>query len=245
MFNGFTGQILTSPDVALRRALRFGPGPIGFDTSLYIAGYVADEPQSTTLTSSHSRIQIINPAAARTILLPKDGIRKGEVFSIINRSAFDMTIQASDASAIDIIATGYIKFVALQDTPVDNGDWYVFDVYEQFNHVTTVNNLWVTPPALTIKLTRHNNTVTYFYYQTTNASKINTNDPVISDALPGRFRPSAGFRISVPIYNNGAYDAGWITIPTTGLCSWDIRTLTNWTITTFAGLRGTSGSYRL
>lgn len=216
------GQMLTQPDIALRRALRLGPGPIGFDDSLFISGYVADEPQSTTLTQSHNRIQIINPAASRIILLPSAGIRSGETFIIINRSAtYTATVQAADASAIDVISTGYIKITSLQDTPADNGDWHVSDVYEYSLLTTDILNYEAGDPPADIHMTRHNKQITIgFDFSNGSASKVGTGNPRTNDAFAARFRPTYTMYQGTSIRDNGVYQAGIMRVVSTGLLEW-------------------------
>jgi len=238
--------MLNSPDVSLRRALRLSPGPLGYDTELFSAGYVANEPQSTTLTSSHNRIQIIDPAAARTIKMPSAGIRAGEVFVIVNRStSYDVTIQASDASAIDIIRTGFIKIIALQNTPVANTGWYVENVYEEYSYSTTVTNLYATNPTITINVTRNNSQIIIRHTSTTAAAKNTTNDPRTSVVLPARFRVPVTCRIPTIVQNNGTNQTGACLLRDNGRINWEPSGLGSWTAAANAQLFSTHLFYSL
>ena len=240
------GQLLNSPDIVLRGLLRLSPGPVRTDSEgLFSGGYVANEPESLVLTKSHNRLQIINPAASRTILLPSTGIRAGEIVTLVNRStAYVVTVQAADASAIDILATGFIVVAAITDDPADNSAWSVVDVYETTDHTTTMTNLFASPPAVTIRFCRQGKSVTYIQPPIGMGTKSGTGNPTLTVAVPPRFRVSIVYN-SALIMNNGTYGPGWVFFPANGLWQWRRADLSTWTNGANAGIPNTAGGYRL
>lgn len=104
---------------------------------------------TTTLTRDDYRSQIFNLSAARTVVLPTTGIKKGEVFVIAARTGIDgvshLTVQASDASELTTatsgmpasIMRGYSVIQALIDTPVTASDWVVTESREAGATITT------------------------------------------------------------------------------------------------------------
>ncbi len=77
-----------------------------------------------TLTSYDNQGQVFDLSGAEVVLLPTANVKKGDVYNIAERgNAFDLSVQASDASLLEIIRNTEIKLVALVDTPVANTDW--------------------------------------------------------------------------------------------------------------------------
>ena len=244
--SGILGQMLNSPDVILRRALRFSPGPIGYDNHLFYAGYVGDEPEGTSLTYSMNRVQVINPAAARTIQLPSKNIRAGEVVTIVNRStSYAMTIQSSAAGAIDIISYGYIVVAALQAAPTAAAHWHVIEVYEHHIHTSEINDLFSVDPELDINLIRHNYSVTFGFDGTANNTKSTTGNPYLTTAILSRFRPPGNRRHAGFIRNNGTNQVGWLKITANGVWEWEMPTLGAWTNAASAAVGSLTGAYSL
>lgn len=92
--------------------------------------YVGTDPEvggSTpfTLTTSHNRHQIINPAGAITIKLPTTGVLAGESWTIVNQSTNVVTVQSSGANTIQKINNDTLVVVALQNTPTAATHWRV------------------------------------------------------------------------------------------------------------------------
>lgn len=121
------------------------------DNGVRFIGYVGTNPEvggssPFQLTSSHKRVQIVNPGAAITIKLPTTGIISGEEVTIVNRSAaYEVSIQSSGANAIDSLHRGHITLRALVDTPTSAANWKVVDyasfyaVGGQLANVSTTN----------------------------------------------------------------------------------------------------------
>jgi len=93
--------------------------------------YIGTNPQvggSTPfqMTVGNNRTSILNPSSNITVKLPTTDIIEGEPLKIINRSTYTITIQSSDASAVDTIeGVGMREITPLQDTPTSNSHWLV------------------------------------------------------------------------------------------------------------------------
>lgn len=98
------------------------------DLSIQLAGSrgnirASEAGGTTTLTVADDPYQIFDLSAGRTLILPTTSVLAGATYKIVNDSSFNLTVQASDASVITILAYGSAEFVALITTPIDNGDW--------------------------------------------------------------------------------------------------------------------------
>lgn len=243
-------QMLQSPDSILRKNLRLSSGPFGYDTELFSAAYVATEPEglsgsTATLTTSHNRIQVINPGSNRIILLPDAGIRSGEILTIVNRSGNHVTIRAADASNIDIIDLGYIKLIALADNPAGNTEWYVFDVYEEYSLDTDIDNLFGTDPTVTLSLVRSNGSVSYTFTDTSTNTKSGTGNPTTLTASADRFRPTLNLVACTFVMDNGVWQPGALEIRGDGTFVWYNSTLSTWTSGANARISRAVGAYPL
>lgn len=201
------------------------------------ADYVGANPEPGgttpfTLTNAHKRIQTINLSADAVIKLPTTSIKAGERWRVNNRGTLtnDCSIQASDASAIDVIRRGHIELMALIDTPVASTDWTVVDVYEEYSHSSVITNISAT--SKTFNVTRTNKVVSVaLSSQELIASKPNTTDPVIATRLVARHTPATIKRFAQLHANNAASAIGYATITTGGLISWSLATGAIWTST--------------
>lgn len=94
-----------------------------------VVGTVAANDSNVTFTDSDKRIQICTPTAARTYTLPTTSIKAGEVWEFYNQATtatYGITVNASDATTVSLcFPTGYLKLIALQDTPTTNTHWKV------------------------------------------------------------------------------------------------------------------------
>lgn len=124
---------------------------------------------TTTLTDGDIRTQVFNLSAARTVVLPTTAIKSGDVWTIHNQGAFDLSVQTSDASPMTLaggalqdatIRNGYVILVALQDAPTTELHWRVTEVYETYalGTITTANSGALTTNNVTMNpiLVRHN-----------------------------------------------------------------------------------------
>lgn len=91
---------------------------------------------TTTLTSGDNYYQVFNLSANRTLVLPSSGIAQGAVFTIVNRSAFNLEIQADDNSVITTLAYGHVTLITLSSAPATNTDWKL----SEYNAAGTVSN---------------------------------------------------------------------------------------------------------
>lgn len=79
---------------------------------------------TTTMTSADVAQQYWIGSLTQTVKLPTTGIANGQQFTILNRSSGNVTVQASDASAIQIMTSGTQLFLTANiATPVSSSDW--------------------------------------------------------------------------------------------------------------------------
>jgi hypothetical protein len=140
--NGTSGQLLIAAGAATPAWGNTVSALTKFTGGGYSNHYVGTNPEvggasPFLLTSSHKRTQIISPAGAITVELPTANIIAGEVWTIMNRSVFDVTVRSSDDDEIDLVANGKIVLVALQNTPTDILHWYILDLWDRTENSTT------------------------------------------------------------------------------------------------------------
>jgi hypothetical protein len=94
----------------------------GFTTQATAAG-------TTTMSVTSSKTQVFSGGSTQIVKLPTTGLVAGFQYRIINTSTGAVTIQASGATQITILAPGTSAlFTALIATPTLNTDWtYVYD----------------------------------------------------------------------------------------------------------------------
>lgn len=149
-----------------------------------------------TLTSTDARTQSMAPSASHNVDLPSTGVLQGEVFTIINRAAagtLELTVRSSDTTALDTFAAGFIKVVALQDTPTTGAHWHRLEIFEEYEYSP---NFTFTGGAScgteVVRITRHNDSVSLWIGQTIQATNaVNPNTGVINSDTdpPSRFHP--------------------------------------------------------
>ena len=115
-----------------------------FEGGGVVVGTIAANDSNVTFTDADKRIQICTPTAARTYTLPTTSIKAGEVWEFFNQattSTYVITVQSSGANTIDyVMPAGYLKLIALQDTPTTAAHWKVL----------TANSSWLSyTPAFT------------------------------------------------------------------------------------------------
>lgn len=186
---------------------------------LDVAQYVGTNPEPGgsspfQLVSTNHRVQIINPAGAITIKMPTTNLLAGEEWIIINQSTNNVTIQASDASALTIINTGYAVFRTLQATPVANTAWRLVTVSEASS---TTGNLTATnfpTTSITIIWARLNNWVEIYVrgasaYGAAATGTLNSALTLDVSGVPSRLYPGSTTPVAItPVYNSGTQQAG-------------------------------------
>lgn len=91
---------------------------------------------TTTLLSTDNRWQIFNLSAGRTVLLPSSGVKSGDLVRIDLRTAFPLIIQSSGAAEVTrLLSAGYVKYMALIDSPITAADWLYVNGSEVVNAV--------------------------------------------------------------------------------------------------------------
>lgn len=98
----------------------------------------------TTLTATSNRTQKVPTTAARIYTLPTTGIVAGEQWVLENTGYFDLTVKASNGTAITYanaaagsagdptIQIGRVVLEAIQATPTTPGHWRVVSVSEEY-----------------------------------------------------------------------------------------------------------------
>ena len=128
------------------------------------------ESGSITISDKDLRDQIFTLTATATITLPSSGIKAGDIFTLYNSSANDLVVNSSNASSLTVanganidatVQGGYVKLIALQDSPTTPAHWRVLDVYEQINNLSiTYGNCIPSTTVTGNNLIRRNNLLT-------------------------------------------------------------------------------------
>lgn len=185
---------------ALVALLRGAGGTKSLPMALATIPFVGTNPEvggatPFQLTKDHARVQVLNPAGAITVKLPTTGIAAGEVVRIANRSAFDVTVQSSDATAFTVanganidatVQSGYVQFVALQNAPTTPAHWLVTDVYSESSFTATATGFTANPTG-TVKTVKRNKTVTIYFPAIQATSNATT---MTITGMPVEIRPS-------------------------------------------------------
>ncbi len=177
----------------------------GFLGGAYSVGNVraSEGAGTTTLTDDDNRNQIFNLSATRLVVLPTTSIKSGDVWTIKNRGAFDLTVQSSDASPMTIagganqdatVNIGRVVLRALQDTPTTEAHWLVEKIEETYTYSTAWSFSTGTGQtnSKAVLLTRIGNVVTVVLqeYEALNAVTSTTPSSLQMDTgIPTRFRP--------------------------------------------------------
>ena len=162
---------------------------------------------TTTLTSTDRRSQVFNLSAARTVVLPTTGIKAGDIITLENIGAFDLTVQSSNATALTVangtnmdatIRKGKVVLIALQDAPTTPSHWKVRDVYEEVSYSDTTTGAISTTATVTL---RRVNNIIHVKGHTTSATAGAAGDITVPGTnMPSRYRPAnnyAGFPTAV------------------------------------------------
>jgi hypothetical protein len=97
----------------------------------------------------------------------------------------------------------------------------LIDYYATGQFVTTVTNLNATPPAITMNWARVGKIVTISSTASiSDASKANTSNPALTDALPTALRPAANRWVTASIRDNNVYSSGIAVVNTAGVITW-------------------------
>lgn len=92
--------------------------------------------------------------------------------------------------------------------------------YEEGTLVTTLNNMGSGTPSITLKCVRRGAMITVQMTSSPSATKTQTSNPTIADALPAAFRPAQQVAFLVLITNNGVSAVGEVTISSAGVIQW-------------------------
>lgn len=184
-------------------------------------------------------------SASRNVILPTNGIRKGDIFILENTTAYDMVVQAANggtpqdltrANSCNLDATvqkGFVMVRATQDSPSTAAHWFVVDLVEHYLlSTTTVNNVGGGNTGMATVGTRKKNVVTlHFNDQPSATNKSGTSNPALSANLTTRLRPSNSNGAYAPslIRNNGVDEIGYIQISSAGAVTWNRGNSTAWT----------------
>lgn len=184
------------------------------------AEYVGTDPEvggSTPfqLTNSHKRIQVINPAGAITVKLPTTNIKAGESVTIVNRSTNLVSIQSSDGDAVEAIQTGFVRCIALQDTPTDTTHWVVAGVQESGSWTAHMVGPFTTND-FTGYFARNRKGVTITVPDTGNQAGNSTASSITVTGLPSRMNPATIHYSFAAIINAGSNSTGTLELSTGG-----------------------------
>lgn len=100
----------------------------------------------TTLVVGDFRNQIFNISVAKSCILPTTGILAGDQFRIENIGSAELGLKSSAGTAFTIansanmdgtIGVGFIRVMALQNTPTTPAHWQVLEVIEKSSWATT------------------------------------------------------------------------------------------------------------
>lgn len=169
------------------------------------SGYLrSSESGSISLTDKDLRDQIFNLSATATVTLPSSGIKTGDIFTLYNSSANDLVVNSSNASSLTVanganidatIQGGFVKLLALQDTPTTPAHWRVLDVYEQINNLSITYGNCI--PSTTVTgnyLIRRNNVCTIRLNAFASDVTANATTTMTTNAfMPVRTRSQGGF----------------------------------------------------
>lgn len=209
---------------------------------------------TTTLSSSDYAWQIFNLTAARTCVLPSTGIVAGQRIFIQNRTFFELTLQASNGSALTVanscnmhgsIQKGSIELIALQATPTTPAHWFVVSVEDQGTFGVTFTQTGGFSQAVTVTYNRIGRSVTLrvpSFGGTTTAASAMTG----SVSIPTGIRPPTNVYKNVPVTNSGAEldTPGVLAALSDGrIMLWRAWITNNFTSGAYAGLLTSGGPY--
>jgi len=132
---------------------------------------VAEGLGTTVLSKSDSFKQLFNLTAARTVQLPSTSVIGGDFFRLENRTAFTLSVSASNGSLLTIanscnqravVNIGWLMLTALQDNPTTPAHWYVLECVDTGSYtpvITASTNVTVNSSAVPHWYQRINNTV--------------------------------------------------------------------------------------
>ena len=101
--------------------------------------------------------------------------------------------------------------------------------YEEYTLTSNILNLDNVAQSFGIKLVKIGNTVTLTNTVYATGTKVNTNDPIVQQSLPIRFRPLAEIYAPWSVYNNNVWVTGAIRIETDGSISFKNAGFGAWT----------------
>lgn len=152
---GTNNQVLTA-DSTQALGLKWA-----FPTAYTVNIRASEGTGTTTFVNADNHYQRFNLSADRTAVLPATGVLAGDVWVFYNPNAFYLTVQADDATQIDIVIGGYIALTALTNAPATFSDWSVTAINSAGEYtVVDSNQTNVSSSTFTIaRFTRVNNEV--------------------------------------------------------------------------------------
>jgi len=131
-----------------------GSGSLSWATAAAVTPNIrsSEGAGTTTLTISDSKWQVFDLSAGRTCVLPTTGVVTGDLYILQNRSNNLLTVQSSNGSEITTSAAGsgsvgtasirfgFVKLIALQNTPTTPAHWLVAECQEEGTYTPTLAN---------------------------------------------------------------------------------------------------------
>lgn len=164
--------------------------------------------------------QIFTLSAARTCVLPSANVLKGQRVRLDNAGAFDLTVQASNGSALTVanstnqeatIQIGYVELVALQDAPTAPTHWRVISLVEEYTATlpTPTGAMTTAGSSRSFKIYRDNKSVRVSILDV-GGTFASTNNISYAALIPLRFRPTTGKVASCVVVSAGNFTGGLI-----------------------------------
>ncbi len=194
-----------------------------FSGGLAQAATIDTSNTNVTLSNTSNRYILFNSfSASRDVTLPTTSIVAGEIFTLVNTTAFDMVVKASGGTALSktssgmdgTVQVGYVVVMALVATPTAATDWRVLDAYESYAYSTTFTFDGTGSPGTSgscgVTATRDGNTVT-IQLATANCNGTSGTGSIsltANTAAPTRMRPTGGNGTSsggAGMINNSAF----------------------------------------
>ena len=222
----FTGGFDTTGDAGIATSDTYGLNLLTDSANVR----ASEGSGTTTLTIADDRRQIFTLSAARTVVLPTSGIRKGEKITLENRGAFLLSIKSSDTTTLTganvasqsvgdpSIEIGKVELIALQDNPTAPSHWFVSDVEESANPTQPVPTgaLDIAMEYRGFRVSRKNK-VAFVGMRESSATAVAASAGInFAAALPTRFMPSLYQYCTSALLNAGILTACCVQVSTDG-----------------------------
>lgn len=147
---------------------------------------------TVTLTISDNPCQVFTAASA--VKLPTTSVLNRAIYYMRNAQSSDVDVEASDASVIVTIRTGYAQLEANQATPVSNGNWEQIAIHSKGSFTGTLTA--TSGASGSVKFDRVNNIVNLDIPDIEGTSTANT---LTMTGLPGTITPPSTKTVSAPV----------------------------------------------